>query len=145
MVDPTQAGNPTVCFAQFTEWCGDTPAAASGLSGGVFTASLGRASLSRVPAPMPAPSPPKRAVTRTVPMDTLRARSTPFSMAMSSGATVFSAGPSPPPATTGHFGPPQAATLSATLLSAAVFFALFGRSVELLGLHTCVLVQIDIK
>ena len=70
------------------------------------------ASLSRAPVPVPTPSPLSRPVTYNVPTDTLRARSPPFPMAMSSGATVSSAGPSPPSAMPGPFGPPQAATLA---------------------------------
>ena len=74
------------------------------------------ASMSRAPVTMPAPSPLSRLVTQNVPTDTLRARYPPFPMAMGSGATVSSAGPSPPPAMTGPFGPPQAARfVSATV------------------------------
>ena len=70
------------------------------------------ASMSRAPVTMPAPSPLSRLVTQNVPTDTLRARYPPFPMAMGSGATVSSAGPSPPPAMRGPFGPPQAASLA---------------------------------
>ena len=74
------------------------------------------ASLSRAPVPVPTPSPLSRPVTYNVPTDTLRARSPPFPMAMSSGATVSSVGPSPSPAMRGPFGPPQATSFAPAML-----------------------------